>query len=511
MTRDEFVTTHLEPLFNDPDNALYIDPDTPTAATARAAITDVLHNPSPAATFLHSAEDANEGITPIYRLAEELPASQRAAVAAASRLRAAHITEALESTAASESKKTVSMTTDVGACVTMAADLTYANDMEGREDTEFHKMWTKRQFRLEENKTRREFGDLLDEIDDTGVARELANPPYNYGLLERLGKADIPKIIAALDECGYATQRDTGSVREQYFKQIPKFMGTAAQRREMAELIYATLYARKQHSLDLKLGNFADSSMDGFQEKAAREHAEYVRREMDAISPRETTSYTDIISPSSKSFPKAHKQTLDTVASFLPSGVLSEVNRDLTRGKNTLQVAKTTARPRYEGKYSYWGAQRTLRTTEDFPTALHETMHMIEDGNTRYRGAAVEFLRQRTRGLKAIRIAGGANGVGVVDDFSDHYVGRIYSEDARDEERRDPVDVYCGTEVLSCGAEFLATRMWGRKSMALFSSVRGRDEKPCTALYDDPEHMAFTIGMLTSGGVKRDRPGTLDD
>ena len=511
MTRDEFVTTHLEPLFNDPDSALYIDPNTPTAATARAAITDVLHNPSPAATFLHSDEDANEGITPIYRLAETLPPSQRAAVAAASRLRASHITAAMESTAPSESKKTVSMSTDVGACVTMAADLTYANDMEGREDTEFHKMWTKRQFRLGENKTRREFNDLLDEVDDTGIARELANPPYNYGLLERLSKAeaDIPAIIAALDERGYGTERDTGSLKEEYFKQLPKSMGSAAQRREIAGLIYATLYARKQHALDLNLGNFADYSMDGFQQKAAREHAEYVRREMDAISPRETTSYTDIISPSSKSFPKAHRQTLDTVASFLPSGVLSEVNKDLTRGKNTLQVAKTTTRPRYEAKNSYWSIDRTLRTTEDVPTALHETMHMIEDGNTRYRGASVEFLRQRTRGLKSIRIAGGANGVGVVDDFSDHYVGRIYSEDARDEERRDPVDVYCGTEVLSCGSEYLTTRMWGRKSMALFSSVRGSDEKPCTALYDDPEHMAFTIGMLTAGGVKADRPGTL--
>ena len=129
-------------------------------------------------------------------------------------------------------------------------------------------------------------------------------------------------------------------------------------------------------------------------------------------------------------------------------------------------------------------------------------MHFMEFANEDYRAASVSFLRSRADGLQQTRIAGGNNGRGIADSFSDHYVGRVYHPDVLND-RVAPESKIHSSEVLSVGAEHQLSQAWQLKSMSAFLATNP-GKSPVTALYDDPEHAAFTTGMLTGG--RRDAP-----
>ena len=239
----------------------------------------------------------------------------------------------------------------------------------------------------------------------------------------------------------------------------------------------------------------------------ARAHAHMVRDDMDKVAPRYSGSYRDVINNRNKSgLTKKAWSTLDEAASFLNEHEFVSAVDNVRSDYPDLSVNTISkmSRARFVRKGIPGTPLRNSATVfvdADKPdVALHETMHLIGYGSHTYRESGTQFLRERTRGLKQ-EYLGSGNGLGIPDDFSDPYVGRVYSSAAVNESKPiHSVEVQnADSEVLSVGAERMYSRVWEAKSLAAHRAVS--DKAPVTALYDDPEHAALIRGVLT--GARR--------
>lgn len=526
MTRDQFADAVAARMDN-PDSPIYVDPNSDNAELARAAITDVLYEQSPGASLLYNEELSAQGKTPTYHLAEMLNPAQRDAVAHAARVRSQELGHALSEIHSSRDQhdidRRVSTSTDLGACVGLAADMRFATELEKSGDDAT---------RIIERAQKR--ADVLNRDPvEVLTSGDKKNADALKGLLEKqtgphtimvtdMAAVDVDQLRKDMVGIGAVDEEELDRDIEKFMRKAGKGTPFGYDSRKQYEDILATAVIistiKTNHDNAQRAGGGngrgthapmsraeTDALMSG-QKDVAKIHADLVKEEMESVAPRHTGSYTNVIGNRTKSgLPKKVQAVADEAGSFLNAEDFAAAADDLRSRGVDLSVNKTTARPRYTTRHNLrtGEVQSTIRVNDHEPSVtLHETMHFMEDGDENYRAAAVTFLRGRTKGLKRERIAGGANGSGIADSFSDHYVGRIYDPNVVNE-KIPPHTRNLATEVLSVGAEHLYDHAWEAKSLTAFTSTN-KGKVPATALYDDPEHAAFTRGMLT--GSRRDAP-----
>lgn len=518
LSRDDFAAA-VTARMDDTSSPIYVDPAQPNAATAREAIIDVLYEKSPAGVLLYNAELAKQGKTPTYHLAETLNPAQRDAVAHAARVRAQEFGQELTSVSGiGRSPERVRVSTELGSCVSLASDLRFATALE--ESGEGHAAVAIKQLQDRTSLASMSAGEILSQGDPENSKKLMdvigANPqsvPLG-GRLSAVSAAQLRKDMAsigAIDEDEIdaevkRTKRKFARSKRRFgsdedFDNVIEVAVIASD--IIAQDVTRRLSAPKNgRGAEAPLARATTDEVLSKQRDAASMRADILREEMDSVAPRYGGAYTDQIERSTKAkLSKKMNDTLDRAGSFLNRDDFVEAADSVRRKGVPLTVGKTTARAGFMVKRSRWTEEvvdAKITAPDDQPeTALHETMHFMEFANEDYRAASITFLRGRAEGLQQTRIAGGNNGYGVADSFSDHYVGRVYDYDVLSDRVR-PESSHLSSEVLTVGAEHHLSQAWQLKSMSAFLATNP-GKVPATALYDDPEHAAFTAGMLTGG------------
>lgn len=523
LSEEEFAAA-IEGRTYDPASPLYLDPSRANAETARSAVVTLLSNERPSKALLYDEDLAAQGKTPIYALAEDLDASQRAVVAHAARARSQELSRTLDTIAIGQPEKRMAASIDLGTCVMTSSDMDFATACEdGTIDS--RSVWD----------TSMAAADALDKTpaeilsaagsDNAAKAAELMKD-YKDGSLKLPNHIEImnsgidgAQLRDELVRSGVVDAADVEDIRQGSKRKLSKAPLTAKEKDNIATTyaVVASLAIRREmasnaggHNSRAKSAPAAramEETAKSAQPELARAHAHMVRDDMDKVAPRYSGAYRDVINNRNKSgLTKKAWATLDEAASFLNEhefvSAVDNVRSDYPDlSVNT--IAKMS-RARFVRKGIPGTPLRNSATVfvdADKPdVALHETMHLIGYGSHTYRESGTQFLRERTRGLKQ-EYLGSGNGMGIPDDFSDPYVGRVYSSAAVNESKPiHSVEVQnADSEVLSVGAERMYSRVWEAKSLAAHRAVS--DKAPVTALYDDPEHAALIRGVLT--GARR--------
>ena len=508
----------------DPASPLYLDPSRAGAETARTAVVTLLSDARPSQALLFNEDLAAQGKTPIYALAEDLDASQRAVVAHAARARSQELSRTLDTIPTGQPVKRMAASIDLGACVMTSSDMDFATACEdGTIDS--RSVWD----------TSMAAADALDKTpaeilsaagsDNAAKAAELMKD-YKDGSLKLPNHIEImnsgvdgAQLRDELVRSGVVDAADVEDIRQGSKRKLSKAPLTAKEKDNIATTyaVVASLAIRREmasnaggHNSRAKSAPAAramEETAKSAQPELARAHAHMVRGDMDKVAPRYSGSYRDVIDNRNKSgLTKKAWATLDEAASFLNEHEFVSAVDNVRSDYPDLSVNTISKMSR--ARFVHKGIPGTpLRNSAtvfvdaDKPdVALHETMHLIGYGSHTYRESGTQFLRERTRGLKQ-EYLGSGNGMGIPDDFSDPYVGRVYSSAAVNESKPiHSVEVQnADSEVLSVGAERMYSRVWEAKSLAAHRAVS--DKAPVTALYDDPEHAALIRGVLT--GARR--------
>lgn len=523
LSEQEFAAA-IESRTHDPASPLYLDPSRAGAETARTAVVSLLSDERPSKKLLFDEDLASQGKTPIYALAEDLDASQRAVVAHAARARSQELSRTLDTIPTGQPVKRMAASIDLGTCVMTSSDMDFATACEdGTVDS--RSVWD----------TSMAAADALDKTpaeilsavgnDNADKAAELMKD-YKDGSLKLPNHIEImnsgvdgAQLRDDLVRSGVVNAADVEDFRQGVKRKMSKVPLTAAEKDNIATTfaVVSSLAVRREmvtnaggHNSRANAAPAAramEETVKSAQPELARAHAHMVRGDMDKVAPRYSGAYREVIGNRNKSgLTKKAWATLDEAASFLNEhefvSAVDNVRSDYPDlSVNT--IAKMS-RARFVRKGIPGTPLRNSATVfvdADKPdVALHETMHLIGYGSHTYREAGTQFLRERTRGLKQ-EYLGSGNGMGIPDDFSNPYVGRVYSSAAVDESKPiHSVEVQdADSEVLSVGAEHMYSRVWESKSLAAHRAVS--DKAPVTALYDDPEHAALIRGVLT--GARR--------
>lgn len=523
LSEQEFASA-IESRTHDPASPLYLDPSRAGAETARTAVVTLLSDERPSKKLLYDEDLAAQGKTPIYALAEDLDASQRAVVAHAARARSQELSRTLDTIPTGQPVKRMQASIDLGTCVMTSSDMDFATACEdGTVDS--RSVWD----------TSMAAADALDKTpaeilsavgnDNADKAAELMKD-YKDGSLKLPNHIEImnsgvdgAQLRDDLVRSGVVNAADVEDFRQGVKRKMSKVPLTAAEKDNIATTfaVVSSLAVRREmvtnaggHNSRANAAPAAravEETVKSAQPELARAHAHMVRGDMDKVAPRYSGAYREVIGNRNKSgLTKKAWATLDEAASFLNEhefvSAVDNVRSDYPDlSVNT--IAKMS-RARFVRKGIPGTPLRNSATVfvdADKPdVALHETMHLIGYGSHTYREAGTQFLRERTRGLKQ-EYLGSGNGMGIPDDFSNPYVGRVYSSAAVDESKPiHSVEVQdADSEVLSVGAEHMYSRVWESKSLAAHRAVS--DKAPVTALYDDPEHAALIRGVLT--GARR--------
>ena len=523
LSEGEFAAA-IEGRTYDLASPLYLDPSREGAETARSAVVTLLSNERPSKALLYDEDLAAQGKTPIYALAEDLDASQRAVVAHAARARSQELSRVLDTIPVGQPVKRMATSIDMGTCVMTSSDMDFATACEdGTVDSQ--RVWD----------TSMAAADALDKTpaeilmgagsDNAAKAAELLSG-YKDGSLTlpnyvefKNSGVDGAQLRDELVHSGTVDAADVEDFRQGIKRKMSKVPMETAEKENIATTyaVIASLVVRREmvsnaggHNSRAKAAPAAramEETAKSAQPELARAHAHMVRDDMDKVAPRYSGAYRDVINNRNKSgLTKKAWATLDEAASFLNEHEFVSAVDNVRSDYPDLSVNTISkmSRARFVRKGIPGTPLRNSATVfvdADKPdVALHETMHLIGYGSHTYRESGTQFLRERTRGLKQ-EYLGSGNGMGIPDDFSDPYVGRVYSSAAVNESKPiHSVEVQnADSEVLSVGAERMYSRVWEAKSLAAHRAVS--DKAPVTALYDDPEHAALIRGVLT--GARR--------
>ena len=523
LSGEEFAAA-IEGRTYDPASPLYLDPSREGAETARSAVVTLLSDERPSKALLYDEDLAAQGKTPIYSLAEDLDASQRAVVAHAARARSQELSRVLDTIPVGQPVKRMQASIDMGTCVMTSSDMDFATACEdGTVDSQ--RVWDTSMAAADAlDKTPAE---ILSSVGSDNAAKAAAlMADYKDGSLKLPNHIEImssgvdgAQLRDELVRSGVVDAADVEDIRQGSKRKLSKAPLTAAEKDNIATTyaVVASLAIRREmasnaggHNSRAKSAPAAramEETAKSAQPELARAHAHMVRGDMDKVAPRYSGSYRDVIDNRNKSgLTKKAWATLDEAASFLNEHEFVSAVDNVRSDYPDLSVNTISkmSRARFVRKGIPGTPLRNSATVfvdADKPdVALHETMHLIGYGSHTYREAGTQFLRERTRGLKQ-EYLGSGNGMGIPDDFSDPYVGRVYSSAAvNDSKPIHSVEVQnADSEVLSVGAERMYSRVWEAKSLAAHRAVS--DKAPVTALYDDPEHAALIRGVLT--GARR--------
>ena len=508
----------------DPASPLYLDPSRANAETARTAVVTLLSDKRPSKALLYDKDLAAQGKTPIYALAEDLDASQRAVVAHAARARSQELSRVLDTIPVGQPERRMRTSIDMGTCVMTSSDMDFATACEdGTVDSQ--RMWDMSMAAADAlDKTPVEI--LTDVESDNADKAATLMSGYKDGSLRLPNYVEIKnsgvdgtQLRDELVHRGVIDESDVEDIRQGVKRKMSRVPLTAAEKDNVATTyaVVASLAIRREmasnaggHNSRAKSAPAAramEETAKSAQPELARAHAHMVRSDMDKVAPRYSGAYRDVINNRNKSgLTKKAWATLDEAASFLNEHEFVSAVDNVRSDYPDLSVNTISkmSRARFVRKGIPGTPLRNSATVfvdADKPdVALHETMHLIGYGSHTYRESGTQFLRERTRGLKQ-EYLGSGNGMGIPDDFSDPYVGRVYSSAAVNESKPiHSVEVQnADSEVLSVGAERMYSRVWEAKSLAAHRAVS--DKAPVTALYDDPEHAALIRGVLT--GARR--------
>ncbi len=523
LSGEEFAAA-IEGRTYDPASPLYLDPSSANAETARSAVVTLLSDERPSKALLYDEDLAAKGKTPIYALAEDLDASQRAVVAHAARARSQELSRVLDTIPVGQPVKRMRTSIDLGTCVMTSSDMEFATACEdGTVDSQ--RVWDTSMAAADAlDKTPAE---ILSSVGSDNAAKAAAlMADYKDGSLKLPNHIEImssgvdgAQLRDELVRSGVVDAADVEDIRQGSKRKLSKAPLTAKEKDNIATTyaVVASLAIRREmasnaggHNSRAKSAPAAramEETAKSAQPELARAHAHMVRGDMDKVAPRYSGSYRDVIDNRNKSgLTKKAWATLDEAASFLNEHEFVSAVDNVRSDYPDLSVNTISkmSRARFVRKGIPGTPLRNSATVfvdADKPdVALHETMHLIGYGSHTYRESGTQFLRERTRGLKQ-EYLGSGNGMGIPDDFSDPYVGRVYSSAAVNESKPiHSVEVQnADSEVLSVGAERMYSRVWEAKSLAAHRAVS--DKAPVTALYDDPEHAALIRGVLT--GARR--------
>ena len=523
LSEEEFAAA-IEGRTYDPASPLYLDPSRANAETARSAVVTLLSNERPSKALLYDEDLAAQGKTPIYALAEDLDASQRAVVAHAARARSQELSRVLDTIPVGQPVERMRTSIDMGTCVMTSSDMDFATACEdGTVDSQ--RVWDTSMAAADAlDKTPVEI--LTDVESDNADKAATLMSGYKDGSLRLPNYVEIKnsgvdgaQLRDELVHRGVVDAADVEDIRQGVKRKMSRTPLTAAEKENVATTyaVVASLAIRREmvsnaggHNSRAKSAPAAramEETAKSAQPDLARAHAHMVRDDMDKVAPRYSGSYRDVINNRNKSgLTKKAWSTLDEAASFLNEHEFVSAVDNVRSDYPDLSVNTISkmSRARFVRKGIPGTPLRNSATVfvdADKPdVALHETMHLIGYGSHTYRESGTQFLRERTRGLKQ-EYLGSGNGLGIPDDFSDPYVGRVYSSAAVNESKPiHSVEVQnADSEVLSVGAERMYSRVWEAKSLAAHRAVS--DKAPVTALYDDPEHAALIRGVLT--GARR--------
>lgn len=523
LSEEEFAAA-IEGRTYDPASPLYLDPSREGAETARSAVVTLLSNERPSKALLYDEDLAAQGKTPIYALAEDLDASQRAVVAHAARARSQELSRVLDTIPVGQPVERMRTSIDMGTCVMTSSDMDFATACEdGTVDA--RGVWATSMAAADAlDKTPAE---ILSSVGSDNAAKAAAlMADYKDGSLKLPNHIEImssgvdgAQLRDELVRSGVVDAADVEDIRQGSKRKLSKAPLTAKEKDNIATTyaVVASLALRREmasnaggHNSRAKSAPAAramEETAKSAQPDLARAHAHMVRDDMDKVAPRYSGAYRDVINNRNKSgLTKKAWATLDEAASFLNEHEFVSAVDNVRSDYPDLSVNTISkmSRARFVRKGIPGTPLRNSATVfvdADKPdVALHETMHLIGYGSHTYRESGTQFLRERTRGLKQ-EYLGSGNGMGIPDDFSDPYVGRVYSSAAVNESKPiHSVEVQnADSEVLSVGAERMYSRVWEAKSLAAHRAVS--DKAPVTALYDDPEHAALIRGVLT--GARR--------
>lgn len=523
LSEGEFAAA-IEGRTYDPASPLYLDPSREGAETARSAVVTLLSDEQPSKALLYDEDLAAQGKTPIYALAEDLDASQRAVVAHAARARSQELSRVLDTIPVGQPVKRMATSIDMGTCVMTSSDMDFATACEdGTVDSQ--RVWDTSMAAADAlDKTPAE---ILSSVGSDNAAKAAAlMADYKDGSLKLPNHIEImssgvdgAQLRDELVRSGVVDAADVEDIRQGSKRKLSKAPLTAKEKDNIATTyaVVASLAIRREmasnvggHNSRAKSAPAAramEETAKSAQPELARAHAHMVRGDMDKVAPRYSGAYRDVINNRNKSgLTKKAWATLDEAASFLNEHEFVSAVDNVRSDYPDLSVNTISkmSRARFVRKGIPGTPLRNSATVfvdADKPdVALHETMHLIGYGSHTYRESGTQFLRERTRGLKQ-EYLGSGNGMGIPDDFSDPYVGRVYSSAAVNESKPiHSVEVQnADSEVLSVGAERMYSRVWEAKSLAAHRAVS--DKAPVTALYDDPEHAALIRGVLT--GARR--------
>ena len=529
---------------SNPDDSLYIpDDDQPESRElAVQSISHILYDTSPTQRFMYDEELAKQAKTPIYFLAETLSPTQREAVARAARFRGQQCALASRANWDSENgESVVNAATEVGTCITLAADLRFANAIENGEAEN-----AVEQFSAVEHRMRYE-------VDTYNGIRDLTDSPSVNALIDLAESSHVPgKLTSSQNDAvlAYLAENydtfDSAGLREtfkksgityktlkrqsgyndriyDYYKypldaQIKKWELNKEQAAELEEnytMIMSIIEQQRgaesfnlttpdkrrgdeTYNITVSIHNNMDAQME-----LSRTHAEMVKDELAAIAPR-ATEYASKVTMKTTMRKKDRKE-LDGVAGFLNA---KDMERTLERANELdLTVSRVNQKAMLRPRTLFGNLVSVeLRVTEEPYVMLHETMHLMETCQPKSYGvASLSFLSKRTAGLEPHNTLTAKNVI--ADDFSDPYIGCIYpgsSVNSTASGLYPETRGVRGTEVLSVGAEQLLSRVWDTKmlSMRIRENLSGGGGHgvPATALYSDPEHVAYTYGALAGQG-----------
>ena len=553
MSFDEF-SDYVEGRTNNPDDALYIpaDDQPETRAEAINAIAHVLHEKNPQDIILYDEKLAAEGKTPSYHLAETLSPTQREAVARASSFRAQQyaVKKAKVWDRGKAGNDVITASVGVGACVSLAADLRFANAVESGDVPEVQEAFDTVN-RLMESK-RDIFGYLENSTDDKSTKLLLAGGSklaqrspslFSHFIKETIiaGAIDHKEIDRIFEKSGvplYPLERMESAKSLKYTKSVlstgDKVQETCTkQERDKRLETYQKMcsimtFAERQKKIkngekrgtvtgDATALLYSAVTMREVQREAAEKHAEFVKREMEKIAPRYDGKYSSAVRIN-RTMTKKAQENMDRAGSMLNKEMFERVLSVANRTENRLEVGLLRSGKAYFSAEYHRREDRSvnynMRTDGEFATTLHETMHMVEQSYPTVGGSSIQFLRNRVDGLQTVSMPG-RNGIAAPDSFYSPYAGKLYIGETI---LRDyyPVDsevmLNAGTEILSTGTERSVTSVWDYKSMMTYMHKAMKEGKtitpPVTALYDDNEHDAYSVGVMT-GRARRDLKPTL--
>ena len=419
MPRNDFVAA-VSARMNDTSSPIYVDPVQERAEVARAAIVDVLYESSPASRLLYDAELSKQGKTPAYHLAESLNPEQRGAVAHAARVRAQEFGRELALVSGhGKSQRRVEVSTELGACVSLASDLRFATALE--ESGGGHAAVAVKQLQDRTALASMSAAEILSQGNKENSKKllDLLGPkPGSVMMSADFADVDAAQLrkdmaaIGAIDED--VIDADVKKYRRKF--RSSKFAYPSDEAFDNAvevaiiasnviadDMVKRRAVGKNGRGAEAPLARATTDEVITKQRDAATMRADILREEMDSVAPRYQGAYTDIIERSTRApLSKKMNATLDRAGSFLNRDDFVAAADDVRRNGVYLTVGKTTARAGFRRTIHSGGVEAKITSTDNEPdTALHETMHFMEYANADYRAASGDVPSQARRRVAA--------------------------------------------------------------------------------------------------------------